>query len=126
MKILYTLVGYLAVTGLSFHSSAIAYPLAATSSTIDYDGCVNTTQNHIDGALMKHVLGSIVETCQTITMQNHNDSALMKRVPGDIIEARQLAIPAVIAIIAIVGTIAISVTWIGNDDPVRVKMYSSL
>ena len=116
MKVLHALVGYLAVTTLPFYPFAFAHPLAAS---IDYDGYVNTTQNHIDGALMKHVLGSVVETCQTITTQNHRDNALMKRMPDDIIEARQIPIPAVVAIISIVGTLAISITWIANDDPVR-------
>ena len=65
MKILHTLVGYLAVIALPLHLFAFASPLAA----IDYDGYVDTTQNHIDsdGTLMKHVLGTIVETCQTVT-----------------------------------------------------------
>ena len=56
------------------------------SAAIDYDGYVtmNTTQNYINGALMKQVLGTIVGTCQTVTTQNHKDSALVKRVPGDI------------------------------------------
>jgi hypothetical protein len=80
MIILRALVGYLAVTALPF---AFASPLAA----IHYDGYVDTTQNHIDIALMKRVLNSIVETCQTVTYhsgpgyvdttQNHNDSALI-------------------------------------------------
>ena len=113
MKILHALLGYLAVTALPFH--AFAYPLAA----IDYDGYVNTTQKHIDGALMKHVLGNIVETCQTVTAQNHGDSALMKRVTGDIIETRQLLIPEDLIIITLVATILIAVFWIDSDDPVR-------
>ena len=116
MKILHALVGYLAVTALHFHLFALAYPMAS----IDYDGYVNTTQNHIDGALMKHILGNIVEICQTnTTTQNHSDGALMKRVPGDIIEARQLSPPAVVIIISVVGIIALSVVWIARDDPVR-------
>ena len=62
-------------------------------AAIDYDGYVNTTkQSYIDGALMKYVLGGIVETYQTVTRENHIDSgALMKHVPGDI-EARQAEI----------------------------------
>ena len=119
MMILHALVSYLAVTALSFYPFAFAHPLTA-SIDIDYDGYVNTTQNHIDGALMKHVLGSIVETCQTITTQNHSDSALMKRVPGDIIKARQVQvpIPAVVAIIALVGVVIIVITVIADDYPV--------
>ena len=121
MKILHALVGYFAVTALPFHPFAFASPLAA----IDYDsdGYVNTTQNHIDGALMNHVLGSIVETCQTVTThwQHHSDSAFMKRVPGDIIvEARQLAaIPVVGFILFIVADIVLSIVWIADDQPVR-------
>ena len=120
MKILHALVGYLAIAVLPFHLGPIvfAYPLG----TIDYyDGYVNTTQNQIDGALMKHVLGSIVETCQTVTTEHHSDSALMKRVPGDIIEARQLqvAIPVVGIITAIVVGIIFTLVWIETDDPVR-------
>ena len=45
---------------------------------------------------MKHVLGSIVETCQTVTTQNRSDSALMKRVVV-ILEARHIPIPLVAA-----------------------------
>ena len=115
MKILHALVGYLAVTALPFHPFAFA-SLAA----INYDGYVNTTQNHIDGALMKHVLGTIVETCQTVTTQNHEDNALMKRVPGDIlVEARQWEIPIATLISFIVSGIILSLVWIGDDDPVR-------
>ena len=113
MKILHALAGYLAVTTLPFHPFASAYPLAA----IDYVGYMNTTQNHIDGAVMEHDLDSIAETVAT---QNHGDSALMKRVPGDIIEARQAEIiPEALLVFAIVGTIAVAVLWIGNDDKVR-------
>ena len=50
---------YLTVTALPFHPFASASPLAAT---IDYESCLNTIQNNIDGALMKHVLGNLVET----------------------------------------------------------------
>ena len=112
MKILHALVGYLAVI---FHTFAFASPLA-----IDYDGYVNTTQNNIDGALMEHFLGTVVETCQTVTTPNHGDSALMKRVPSDIIEARQEElIPVALALIVIVVAIAGGLKWIDGDDPVR-------
>ena len=114
MKILHALVGYLAITVLPFQPLAFASPLA----TIDNDGYVNKT--HIDGALIKHVLDSIVETCQTVTTQNLTGYDLMKRIPGDIIEARQAEIlPAIAAITAIITTIAIGVLWIENDVPVR-------
>ena len=120
MKMLYALLGYLAVITLHFYPIAFAHPLAAS---IDYDGYVNTsTQNHVqvDGALMKHVLGSIVETCQTITTQNHRDSTLMKLVPGDFIEARQAAeIIETAIILDVFALIYISTLWIGEDDPVR-------
>ena len=108
MKILRALVGYLAVIALPF---AFAYPLAA----IDYDGYVNTTQKQ------EHVLGSIIETCQTVTTQNNSDSgALMKRVPGDInIEERQLIIVDVFIVIGIVGLVFSTVIWISGDNPVR-------
>ena len=116
MKILHALVGYLAVTALPFHPFAFAYPLAA----IDYDGYVNTTQNRIDhGALMEHVLGSIVETCQTVTTQHHSDSAIIKRVPGDIIETRQALIPVVGYILLLVGDILLTIFWIADDNEVR-------
>ena len=115
MKILHALVGYLAVTALPLYPFAFAHPLAS----IDYDGYVNTTQNHIDGALMKHVLGSIIETCQTVSMQNHSDTTLMKRVPGDIIEERQLSTPAVILIISIVASVFLIVIYMSDDIPVR-------
>jgi hypothetical protein len=125
MKILQALVGYLALTALPFHPFAFASPLAG----IDYDGYVNTTQYHIDSALMEHVLGSIIETCQAVTYhsgyvnttQKHSDSALAKRIPGDIIEARQAAIiiPGVVAILAFVAIVTLTVLWIESDDPVR-------
>ena len=118
MKILHTLVGYLAVTTLSFHLSAFASPLAV----IDYDGYVDTAQNHIDDALMKNILGTIVETCQIVTTQNYSDSVFKKRVlpqAGDIIEARQLPVPVVAIIILTVADVFIAVAWIGSDDPVR-------
>ena len=126
MKILHALVGYLAVTALHLHLFAFASPLEA----IYYDGYVDTstTQNYIDGALMKHVLGSILETCQTVTTvtQNHSDSAaisaFMKRVPGDIVEARQVPtvpVPVITVIYVIVSAMVISFIWISYDDPVR-------
>ena len=115
MKTLHALVGYLSVTALPFYPFAFASSLAA----IDYDGYVNTTQDHIDGALMKQALGTIVETCQTVTTQNYSDSALMKRVPGDIIEALQSAIPVVGFIFFVVADVTLSVVWIESDDPVR-------
>jgi hypothetical protein len=102
MKILHALVGYfnLAVTlnslvtlaVLHFHPFAFASPLAA----IDYDGYVNTTQNH-------------------------GDSALMKRVPGDIVEARQAAVIvlAVAAILFLVATVILGIVWIEGDNLVR-------
>ena len=116
MKILHALVGYLAVTALHFHPFAFA-SLAA----IDHDGYVNTTQNHVDGVLMKHVLGNIVETCQTITTQSHKNNALMKRVPGDIIEARQaeIVIPILGIIVLIVGGVILKLAWDNNDNDVR-------
>ena len=108
MKVLHALVGYLAVTALPLYPFAIAYPLA----TIDYDSYVNTTQNQ------KHVIGNIVDTCQTVSTQNPNDSACIKRVSGDIIEARQYAVPIALLVIALIGAVAITLVIIGNDDPV--------
>jgi hypothetical protein len=63
------LVGYLAVIALPLNPFAFASPLAA----IYFDGyvTVDTTQNHIDGALMERVLG-IVETCQTVNYYTGN------------------------------------------------------
>ena len=131
MKILHTLVGYLAVTALPFHS--FASPLAA----IDYDGYVDTTKlKHTDSALMKHIFGNVLETCQTVTShglsgyyvnttQNHSDSAtLLERVPGDIIIEGRIEVPpevppAVLLVIAIVLVVAISIIWTEGDDPVR-------
>ena len=115
MKIRHALLGYLAVAALPFH--VFAYPLAA----IDYDGYVNTTQNLIDAALMKDVLGNIVKACQTVTIKNHGDSALMNlSASGDIIEARQvLIVPEVFIIFAIVTDITLSILWVEHDDPVR-------
>ena len=119
MKILHALVGYLAVTALPFHPFAFASPLAA----IDYDGYVNTTQNHIDGALMKHVLGNIVETCQTVTgTQNDKDSALIKHVPGDIIEARQVGVivgVSLVLVVEIVVDVVVILGWISDNNQVR-------
>ena len=117
MNILHALVGYLAVTALPFSPFAFASPLA----TIDYDGYVNTTRNHFDGALMEHFLDTVVETCQTVTAQNHKVNALMKRVPGDsiTIEARQWEIPVATLISAIMAGVFISLVFILEDDPVR-------
>ena len=120
MKVLQALVGYLAVTALHFYPDlfAFAYPPAA----IYYDGYFNATQKHIDGALMKDVLGSIVKTCQTVTMQNYGDSAIMKRVPGDIIETRQdeiLAVPLIAFVSVIVIYVLVSIIWIAEDTTVR-------
>ena len=122
MKILHALVGYLAVTALPFHQGPFAFAHWHALAAIDYyDGYVNTTQNTIDGALIKHVLDSIVETCQTVTTQDHSDSTLMKRVPGDILEARQaiLVVPVVGFIFFIVADVIFSIVWIALDDRVR-------
>ena len=130
MKILHALVAYLAVTAhqpAPFHLFSFASPLAAT---IDYDGFVNTTQSHIDhdGAVMKHLLGSIMETCHTTT--HHSDGALMRRVPGDIIEARQaenIAVPPIVTVIVIVAAVILSIPWItDHDDKVRDNGVESL
>ena len=124
MKILHALVGYYAVATLPFHPFAFASPLA--SIYYDSDGYVNlnTLQNHIDGALMKQVLGSIEETCQIVTAQNNSDSALVNHVPGDILEARQDipagdVLPAIAIITAILASVALSIVWIAYDNPVR-------
>ena len=127
MKILHALVGYLAITALPFQVLAFPSELAA----IDYDGYVNTTQNHTDGALMKQALGTIVETCQTITSQNHKGSPLIKRVPGDIIESRQLleAAPIVALVLLDVAAVVLSVLWIEDDAKVRgndVELHSTM
>lgn len=88
---------------------------------IDYhDGrYVNTcTRNHIDA---NGALGSTVdsEICQ-MPNQNHADRALMKRVPGVIIEKRQAEFaPPVLAVIATVAAITLSIIWVEIDDPVR-------
>ena len=80
-------------------------------------------ENPIDDALMKHVLGSIIETCQTVTSQNHSDSStLLKRISGDIIEARQLEIVDVAIVFAIVGLVSTWVLWVLGDDPVRANV----
>jgi len=102
MKILHALVGYLAVTALPFHPFAFASPLAA----IGYDGYVDITQN---GALMKRVLGS--GTSQTVTTQNHSHSALVERVA--------IAVPAGVAILALVRIVLFAVFWIKGDDKKR-------
>ena len=108
MNILHALVGYLAVTILPFHQGPFAF--AHSLAAIDYyDGYVNTTQNPIDGALMKHVLESIVETCKIATTQNYSD----------IIEARQAAIPASGSILLDVADVIVAIVWIANDDKVR-------
>ena len=125
MKILRALIGYLSATDLLFHSFtfAAASPLAATS--IDYDGYVGTQkwQNHpgIDRALLEHVLGNIVETCQAVTMENHSNSALVRRVPGGIIEARQPEIILVtsLTLVALVVAIELSIYQVLKDKPVR-------
>ena len=118
MKILHALVSYFAVTALPFHSFAFASPLAA----IDYDGYVNTTQNNVDGALMKHALGNIVVTCQTVTTQNYKDRAIIKCLPGDVIEARQVAAAVVITailVIEIVVNVVFVLKWVSDDNQVR-------
>ena len=111
MKILIALFGYLAVTALPF--LAFASPLAA----MDYDGYVNSTQNH---ALMEKGLGNIVET----SAQNHKDSALIKRVPGEVIEARQVEviIPVAYTVLTMIADIGLSLWWISGDKPVRGMM----
>ena len=126
MKVLQALVGYLAVI-----ASAMPYPFAIASPLeIHYDGYVNSTtmQNTIDGALMEHFLGTIVETCKmnTTLWNTHGDSALMKRVPGDIqiidLEARQAEaagfIPVVAIISIIVGGVIAGVLLSRGDNPV--------
>ena len=121
MKILHALVGYLAVTGLPFHPFAFA---ASPPEAIDYDGYVNKT--NIDGALTKHALDSIVETCQTVTTQNHGGSALIKRVPdsGDFIEARQEGVPDIpvvspLIISLIFAAVLLKIVWTSEDISVR-------
>ena len=68
---------------------------------------------------MKHVLDSIVETCQKVTTQSHSDTALMKRVPGHVIVARQEIAPAVFAVLTIIAAIVLSIVWVEGDDKVR-------
>ena len=70
---------------------------------------------------MKHVLGSIVDTCQTVTTQNHKDCALMKRVPGNVIEARQWVIPVIVVVTVLVNGIMLGLLLIEDDDPVTNK-----
>ena len=127
MKMLHVLVGYLTVIALPYpFAFASRVPLAMHYDS-DWDGYVNstTTQNTIDGALMEHILGTIKETCQTVTIthrKSHGDSALMKRVPGDIqvIEARQEGyVPDVEAITVVIAAVLIAMYWIGSDNPVR-------
>ena len=119
MKILHGLVGYLAVTALPFHPFAFASPLAA----IDYDGyvTVDTTHNPIDDALMKHVLNNILETCQTVTSTYHSGYVNTMKNHSDIIETRfgPEVIPPVVAVIALVAAVTLSILWIESDDPVR-------
>ena len=113
MKILHALVGYLTLTALPF---ALASPLAA----IDYNGYVDsdTTQSHIDIALMKRALGRVVKTRQTDTAQIHSDNALIMKPASDTTEACQLAIPiATLVIFAVVG-ILFSIPWIEQRDKV--------
>jgi hypothetical protein len=125
MKIFQALVGYLALTALPFHPFAFASPLAG----IYYDGYVNTTQYNVNNALMEHALGSIAESCQTLThysgfvnttntsTQNHSDS-------GDIIEARwAAAAPPVLIIIAMVAFVVLSILWVESDNPVRCNSF---
>jgi len=126
MKILHALVGYLAATALPLHPFAFASLLAA----IDNDGYVNTQewQYHtgIDGALMNHFLGNIMEACQTVTIQKHtgSDNALEKPASGDIIEARQVP-PLIIytveesLIIGVATVVALTIAWVMDDKSVR-------
>ena len=130
MKILHTLVGYLAVTALPFHPFAFAFPLTAIDH---YDGYVDSTTEpkHIDSALMNQLLGDVLETCQTVTShyyvnatQTHSDNlnaSLMQRVPGDIIKGRFApeVVPAVLFVIAIVLAVALSIIWTEEDVQVR-------
>ena len=92
MKILHALVGYLAVIALPFYPYAFASPLAA----IDYDGYVDTRQNHKYVTPMKHA-------------------------PGDIIEARQspLVIPVTGLILFLVADVVLSIVWVAGDNSVR-------
>ena len=113
MKILLALFGYLAVTALPF--LAFASPLAATN--MDYDGYVNSTQNH---ALLEKGLGNIVET----SAQYHKDSALIKRVPGEVVEARQVevVIPVAFTLLTMIADLGLALWWISGDKPVRGMM----
>ena len=122
MKMLQALVGYLAVTALPFYPFAFA---ASQLESINYDGYANNLETHIDGALMEQVLGSIVETCQTIniTTPKHGDGTFMKHhdVSGDIIEARQEVEPSPTPIIigAIIIVVILGIIWIVDDNSVR-------
>ena len=93
MKILHALVGYLTVTALPFSPFALAHPLAPS---IDYDGSVNSSPNHID-------------------------STLMKRVTGDIIEARQAELEAIdiALIITAIAAVIINLKWLIDENSVR-------
>ena len=122
MKIFHALVGYLAVISLPY-PFAFASPVTLAIH-YDSDGYVNSTatQNTIDRALMKHFLGTTVETCQMDTTHwNHGDRAFMKRIPGDIqaIEARYIGLPEVAIISAIILSVALAGAWISYDNPVR-------
>jgi hypothetical protein len=130
MKIFQALVGYLALTALPFHPFAFASPLEG----IDYgDGYVNlnTTQYHVNDALIKHVYGSIADSCQThnyysgfvnttttSSTQNHSDS-------GEIIEARDFAAlaPPILVVVVIVALIVLSIFWVEADNPVRCNSF---
>ena len=119
MKMLHALVGYLTVTALPFYSFAFA---ASPLASINYDGYANKT--HIDGALIKQVLDSIVEACQTLTTPKHDDSTIMKRhdVSGDMMEARQELpppMPTPVLIGLLVAAVVVGIIWIVEDDPVR-------
>ena len=121
MKMLQVLVCYLAITAQPFHPFVFA---ASSLASINRDGYANKT--HMDGALIKQVLDSIVEACQTATMQKHGDIALMKHanVSGDILDARQEGpppLPLTIAIGAMITFVALGVAWILEDNPVRAK-----
>ena len=124
MKMLQALVGYLAVTALPFYPFAFA---ASQLESINYDGYANNLETHIDGALMKQVIGSIVESCQTITTPKHSDGTFkfMKHhdVSGDILEARQEVDPSPTPIIigVIIIVVILGIIWIVDDNSVRGK-----
>ena len=93
MKILlHALLSYLTATALPFTPFALAHP-GPLPTSIDYNGSVNTSQNHIDGTLMK-------------------------RAPGDIIEACQDPLDATLVFI-LIAAIQIDIQWIKEDKPVR-------